>query len=161
MNEFVVELPIGLVAHGKIQPGLFVHNAFCVGKGEETGFSVVRAHAALAETAEAHFAGGQMDDCVVDAAAAETAMGGHKAGGLFVTGEKVEGQGMSHGIDFGDSTLQGIQVSTGRTGPKISSCMTGSEKVTLSMTVGAIFSFSGRVEPPQTVLAGSMSFRIR
>ena len=24
-----------------------------------------------------------------------------------------------------------------------------------------IFSFSGRVEPPQTVLAGSMSFRIR
>ena len=94
MNEFVVELPIGLVAHGKIQPGLFVHNAFRVGKGEETGFSVVRAHAALA-------------------------------------------------------------------GPKISSCMTGSEKVTLSMTVGAIFSFSGRVEPPQTVLAGSMSFRIR
>ena len=106
--QFVVELPVGLVAHGKIQPGLFVHNAFRVGKGEETGFSVVRAHAALAETAEAHFAGGQMDDCVVDAAAAETAMGGHKAGGLFVTGEKVEGQGMSHGIDFGDSALQGI-----------------------------------------------------
>ena len=83
-----MELPIGLIAHGKIQPGLFVHNALGVGESEKTGFSVVGPHAAFTETAKPHFAGGQMDDCVVDAAAAETAMGGHKAGGLFVTGEK-------------------------------------------------------------------------
>ncbi len=83
--QFVMELPVGLVAHGKIQPGLFVHNAFGVGESEETGFSVVGAHAALAETAEAHFAGGQMDDCIVDAAAAKTAVGGDIAGAVFLS----------------------------------------------------------------------------
>ena len=50
-------------------------------KVRETSFSVVRPHAALAENRRSPFHGGQMDDCVVDAAAAETAMGGHKAGG--------------------------------------------------------------------------------
>ena len=49
----------------------------------ETGLAVVGAHAALAETAEAHCAGGQMDDRVVDAAAAETATGGHHSGRSF------------------------------------------------------------------------------
>ena len=42
-----------------------------MGEGEEAVFSVVRAHATLTDTAEAHFTGGEMDDNVVDAAAAE------------------------------------------------------------------------------------------
>ena len=68
MKQFLMELPVGLIAHGKIQPGLFVHNAFGVGESEKTGFSVVGSHAAVTETAKSHFAGGQMDDGIVDAA---------------------------------------------------------------------------------------------
>ena len=41
MKQFLMELPVGLIAHGKIQPGLFVHNALGVGESEKTGFSVV------------------------------------------------------------------------------------------------------------------------
>ncbi len=52
---------------------------------------------------------------------------------------------MSHGIDVWRQRPPGNPRSApaGR-GQKISSCMTGSEKVTLSMTVGVIFCFSGR-----------------
>ena len=90
MDQFVIELPVGLVAHGKIQPGFLVHDAFRVGKGEKAGFSVIRAHAAFAESAEAHIAGCQMDKNIVNAAATETAPGSHFPGGFFVTGENIE-----------------------------------------------------------------------
>ena len=72
-NQFSVELLIRLIPHRQIQPGLFIHDALIMRKGVEACFSMIRAHAALAEAAEAHLAGGQMDDGVIDAAAAEAA----------------------------------------------------------------------------------------
>ena len=46
-------------------------------------------------------------------------------------------------------------VSTGRMGPKISSCMTGSSGVTPSSTVGAMRSRSGSQPPPTTTFSRS------
>ena len=43
-------------------------------EGLESGAAVVAAHAALAHTAEGHGAGGEMNDGVVDAAAAKMAV---------------------------------------------------------------------------------------
>ena len=51
-----------------------------------------------------------------------------------------------------------LKVRTGITGPKISSCITASSKVTWSMTVGSICKVSGRAFPPQMTFAGSIRF---
>ena len=50
---------------------------------------------------------------------------------------------------------------TGRTGPKISSPMTGSCGVALSMMVGSILRAFSSAAPPSTTRAGSMSPRTR
>ena len=84
VDQPIVDSPIRLIPHGQIQPGFFVHNALVMGKGIKSGFAVISAHAAFAKTAEAHFAGGKMDDRVIDAGAAEAAPGGHFSGGLPV-----------------------------------------------------------------------------
>ena len=93
MQQFAVQLLlIGLVAHGEIHPGLLIHNAFAVGEGLEPGPAVVGPHAALPHAAESHGAGGQVDDHVVDASAAElqAAHGLPDAGAVL--GEQVQGQ---------------------------------------------------------------------
>ncbi len=48
-----------------------MHHALVMRERVEAGFAVVGAHAALAHAAEAHLRGGQVDDSVVDAAAAK------------------------------------------------------------------------------------------
>ncbi len=108
MKQFLMELPVGLIAHGKIQPGLFVHNALGVGESEKTGFSVVGSHAAFTETAKSHFAGGQMDDGIVDAASAKATVSGDIAGCFFIPGEEIESQRMRHGMDVCHSFFQRI-----------------------------------------------------
>ena len=74
-------------------------------EGEEAGFAVVGAHAALTHTAKAHGAGGQMDDGVVDAAAAIAAAGCDGINAFAVFGEEIEGQRLGligeNGIDAG------------------------------------------------------------
>lgn len=55
-----------------------------MGEGEEAVFSVVRAHATLTDTAEAHFTGGKVDDNVVDAATAVGKLGGDTLDMVFV-----------------------------------------------------------------------------
>ena len=108
MKQFLMELPVGLIAHGKIQPGLFVHNALGVGESEKTGFSVVGSHAAFTETAKSHFTGGQMDDGIVDAASAKATVSGDIAGCFFIPGEEIESQRMRHGMDVCHSFFQRI-----------------------------------------------------
>ena len=79
-----MEFCIGLITHGKIQPGLFVYDALIMGKGIKAGFSVIRTHSALAKTAKSHFTGGQMNDGVIDAASAKaTGLGDFFCQGLF------------------------------------------------------------------------------
>lgn len=91
-NQLPIELPIRLIPHRQIQPGLLVHNALIVGKSVKAVPAVVGAHAALAEASEAHLAGGQMDDGVVDAAASEAAARGDMPGHTFVGGKEIQGQ---------------------------------------------------------------------
>ena len=52
-------------------------------------------------------------------------------------------------------------VSTGSTGPNISSCITASAAVTLSSIVGCIFSVSASAPPPNTTFSGSISPQTR
>ena len=53
-NQPVIDGAIGLVAHGQVNPGLFVHDALVVGEGIEARLAVVGTHAALPYAAEAH-----------------------------------------------------------------------------------------------------------
>ena len=77
MNQPVIKLTVGLIAHRQIQPGLLVHDTFVMGKCIKSGFPVVSAHAALTEAAEAHLACGKVDDGIIDASAAEAAQRGY------------------------------------------------------------------------------------
>lgn len=71
-DEFLVEIAlVGLVAHGEIRSCLFVYNRLAVGEGIKTGFSVIGTHTPFSHTAEAHFAGGKVDDHILDALVAE------------------------------------------------------------------------------------------
>ena len=74
-QKLFVYFPIRLITHRQIKPCFFIYDAFIVGEGIEAFFSVLRAHSAFAEAAEAHFAGGKVDDGVVDASPAVAAPG--------------------------------------------------------------------------------------
>ena len=73
-----------LIAHRQIYPRLFINDGLIVRKGVEARLAVIRAHAALADAAKAHFAGGQMDDHVIDTAATVGQLGGDPTDPLFV-----------------------------------------------------------------------------
>lgn len=84
-----MHLPIRLIPHGKVKPCLLIHNTLIMRKGIKSGFSVISAHAAFTKSAEAHFRSSQMNDCVVDTAAAETAAGSNFFCRRFVGSKKV------------------------------------------------------------------------
>lgn len=94
-----MHLPIRLIPHGKVKPCLLIHNTLIMRKGIKSGFSVISAHAAFTKSAEAHFRSSQMNDCVVDTAAAETAAGSNFFCRRFVGSKKVKCQWMRHGVD--------------------------------------------------------------
>ena len=58
-----------------------------MGKGVKAGLPVISSHAALSEASEPHPAGSQMNDGIVDAAAAEPAAGSNPGCGLFAPGK--------------------------------------------------------------------------
>ena len=63
MKQLLVQgAGIGLVAHGQIQPAFFVHDGFFMGKCVKARSAMIGAHTAFADTAEAHFAGGKVND---------------------------------------------------------------------------------------------------
>ena len=107
-HHLLINLPIPLIPHRKIDPGFLIYNTFIMGEGSEAVDSVVGAHAAFSEAAESHIAGCEMDENIVDAAAAETAPGSYFLGGFFVVSEDVESQGMSHGVDSCDGTSERV-----------------------------------------------------
>ena len=69
---------------------------------------MIRTHAALPKAAEAHLAGGEVYDGIVNTAAAKAAARGEFSGGFPVARKDVESQGMGHGIDFPDGFIHGI-----------------------------------------------------
>lgn len=108
-NQADVESAIGLIAHGKIQPGFLVHNTFVVTKGIKTGLAVVRTHAAFSNTAKSHGRGSQMDDTVIDTSAAETAPGCNLSDALLIFGEDVKRQRLFVLIDGLDHLIYGVE----------------------------------------------------
>ena len=71
------ERRIGHIADGHVDPCGFFQNAFFVAECIKALSAVVAAHAAAAHAAEAHAAGGQVNNGIVDAAAAEGDGGEH------------------------------------------------------------------------------------
>ena len=106
--HFLINLPILLIPHRQINPGLFIYNTLIMGECPETIDSVVGTHAAFSEAAEAHIAGGKMNENIVDTAATETAPRSYFPGGFFIVSEDVEGQRVCHGIDLCNSTSERI-----------------------------------------------------
>ena len=74
-DHLFVQLSIWLIAHRQIEPCLFVYDTLVVSESIKADLPVVGSHAALAETAESHFCGGEMDDGIVDASSAKSAAG--------------------------------------------------------------------------------------
>lgn len=107
--HFFTDLPIRLIPHRKIDPGLFIYDALIMGKRVKSRLSVVGAHSAFSESAESHFCSSQMNDCIINASAAEAAAGEYLCRRFFIGGEDVEGQGMGHGIDFMDHLIQMVK----------------------------------------------------
>ena len=108
-DKLFVQFLIWLIPHRKIEPCLFINDALVVCKGIEAVFSVIRSHAALSEAAESHFAGGKMDDRIVDTSAAETASRHHFSGSRTVACKDIESKGMRHGINIPYRLVQRIK----------------------------------------------------
>lgn len=130
------ERRIGHIADGHVDPRGFFQNAFFVAECIKALSAVVAAHAAAAHAAEAHAAGGQVNNGIVDAAAAEGDGGEHALLQRAVFGKQVQRQRMFAAVHKSERLVDGIIGDDGRTGPKISSCMTASPGVTQSRIVG-------------------------
>ena len=62
--------------------------------------AMIGSHAAFTKAAEAHIAGCQMYEDIVDTATAETTSGSNFPGIFFIFGEDIKSQRMCHGIDL-------------------------------------------------------------
>ena len=121
MDQLIINPSIRLIPHRQVNPGFFVYDALVMGKGFEAFLTVIASHTAFPKAAEWHFAGGEVNDHIVDTATAEaTLRGDFFADGFFL--------GME--FTFRITSSMESKVRTGITGPKISSCITASSKVT-------------------------------
>ena len=69
-------------------------------------FSMIASHAAFSDTAERHLAGGEVDDGIVDAAAAKMASGKDFLFDSRIFGEKIECKRVGMGFDLPDCIIQ-------------------------------------------------------
>ena len=90
---------VGRVADGQVDAARLMEDAFIVGEGVEGLFSVVLPHAAGSHPAETHVGGGQVDDRVVDTAAAEGYVFQDAPLRGLVLREEIEGQGLGAASD--------------------------------------------------------------
>ncbi len=146
-HQFLVEVPVGLIAHRQVHPGFLIHNALMVGKGIKADLAVIGSHAAVAHAAKAHIGGCQVDDGVVDTAAAEGADLGNVADGLLVLREEIEGQGMGPSVD---GFQKCVQRTVGENGQQRPEDLLGASQVQGLTRVGAIFRAAGSVSPPNS-----------
>jgi hypothetical protein len=102
MDQPVINSSVRLITHRQINPCFFIYNALIMREGLESFLSVIASHTAFPEAAKRHFAGGKVDDHIVDTAAAEATFGGDLLTDGFVLGENVKSQRMSHGVYFAD-----------------------------------------------------------
>ena len=71
MDQLIINPSIRLIPHRQVNPGFFVYNALIMGKGFEAFLAVIASHTAFTEAAEWHFAGGEVNDHIVDTATAK------------------------------------------------------------------------------------------
>ncbi len=80
MNQLFISFFIWLVSHRQIQPVFLIYDTLNVRKSIKSVFSVIRTHTAFAKTAESHFAGSQMNNRIIDTAAAKPTPGSYFSG---------------------------------------------------------------------------------
>lgn len=86
--HFLINLPIFLIPHRKIDPGLFIYNTLIMRECPEAVDAMIGSHAAFTKAAEAHIAGCQMYEDIVDTATAETTSGSNFPG-IFSSSVKI------------------------------------------------------------------------
>ena len=92
--------------------------------------AMIGAHAAFTKAAEAHIAGCQMYEDIVDTATAEATFRGDFFADGFVLGKNVKSQRMCHGIYISDYFIYGSKGKDRHYRTENSSCITASSKVT-------------------------------
>lgn len=92
MHEFIVNLFIRLISHGEIEKRLFIDDALIVREGLEPRLAVIRAQSALLKSAERHVGSRQMNDHVVDAAAAKAEFFRQPPDTPFIGGKQIKGE---------------------------------------------------------------------
>ena len=76
MDQLIINPSVRLIPHRQVDPGFFVYDALVMGKGLEAFLAVIASHTAFTEAAEWHFAGGEVNDHIVDTATAEATLRG-------------------------------------------------------------------------------------
>ena len=119
---------------------------------------MIASHSAFSDTAERHLAGGEVDDGIVDAAAAKMASGKDFLFGSRIFGEKIECKRVWMGFDLPDCIIQ-VRIGKYRKNRSENfSPMTGSSQVTSFRMVGAMRRADGSDSPPQTSLSAAIRF---
>ena len=102
MNQALFPFVVRLIAQRQIKLGGFADDALLMREGAETSFAMIAAHAAGADTTEGQVIGRQVNDGVVDTAAAKLETGHNLTGNDLVFRENVKGQWMWHVIELID-----------------------------------------------------------
>lgn len=105
-QHFFFPEPVLLIPYRQIHPGFLIDYASLMCEAFKSFFSMIASHAAFSDTAERHLAGGEVDDGIVDAAAAKMAFGKDFLFGSRIFGEKIECKRVGMGFDLLDCIIQ-------------------------------------------------------
>ena len=117
-QQFILPLPIGRIPQGHVHLRALPEHAALVGEGVKGLLAVVAAHARVPYPAERLVLAGQVEDGVIDAAAAEGAAVQNLLHDCLVLGEQVQRQGSLVGSDVLDALLQIIVGKQRQDGPE-------------------------------------------
>ena len=105
-QHFLFPEPVLLVPYRQIHPGLFIYNTSLMGKTCKSILSMIASHAAFSDTAEWHLTGGEVNDGIVDAAAAKMTSGKDFLFGSRIFGEKIECKRVRMSFNLPDRIIQ-------------------------------------------------------
>ena len=105
-DQEIKDFVIRLIAHRKIYPCLLIDNTLIMTERVKTGLAVVRPHAALTKTAEAHLTCRQVNHRIIDTAAAKAAICHHTIGIGLALRKHLQSERMLSAIDLADHRIQ-------------------------------------------------------